>query len=196
MCFGCVCCPPCTHFLRLCVCLFPTCAGRCYVSHAGLLFPRDIADIFQSNRDARYNARSQRWRCGARSKDLPFTTWEGTVFMHKFVIENVSPRKTSKTYGQCCKCRTHKHCQQRHAISLQFRRGRGSHLVHTFCPCVCLFPTADGCCPLSQLGFLFHRNIADIVQCNRGVLRNLGGYRLHAEGRDQERVVEKNQKTY
>ena len=56
-----------------CVCLFPTFVGWYCLSHAGFLFHRDIADIFQSNR-----------------------TWEGTVFMHKFVIKNVSCRKTSK----------------------------------------------------------------------------------------------------
>ena len=56
-----------------CVCLFPTFVGWYCLSHAGFLFHRDIADIFQSNR-----------------------TWEGMVFMPKFVIKNVSCRKTSK----------------------------------------------------------------------------------------------------
>ena len=74
----------------------------------------ETSQTFFSPTETPDTTRSQRWRCGARSTDLPFTTWEGTVFMHKFVIENVSPRKTSKTYGQCCKCRTHKHCQQWH----------------------------------------------------------------------------------
>ena len=69
--------------------------------------------FFRPTEMPRYSARSHRQRCGARSKVLP-CTWEGTVFMHQFVIKIVSRRKTLQTYGQCRKCRTHKPCQRRH----------------------------------------------------------------------------------
>ena len=64
-------------------------------------------------------------------------------------------------------------------------------------------------------GFLFHNNIADIFQSNKDapiqcgqpalvvwnlpkgcVSHDLGGFRFHAQVRDQERVMEKIQQTY
>ena len=193
MCFGCVCCP---HFLRLCV----------FVSHLCWPVLRVARWIPVSQRHRRHFSVQQRRPIQCAQPAL--AVWSpikgfalhdlGRYGLHAQVRDRERVTKKNQQNVQAVLQMSNSQTlpATAHAVSLQFRLGRGSHLVHTFCDCVCLFPTADGCCPLSQIGFLFQRNIADIVQCNRGVLRNLGGYGLHAEGRDQERVMEKNQKTY
>ena len=141
------------HFVRMCsacACLFPTFVGWCCVSHAGFLFHRDIADTFSPTEMPRYSARSQRQRCGARSKDLPYTIWEGTVSMHKFVTENVSSRKTGKRTDSVPNA------------ELTNMASNDTMSLSKFDPRrICMCPALVCCLRLSHAGFLFHNDFAD-----------------------------------
>ena len=159
-----------------CVCLFPTFVGWYCLSHAGFLFHRGIADIFQSNR-----------------------TSEGMVFTPKFVIKNVSCRKTSKRSDSVENAELTNIASNRmlsHSLfakdvvpildaSFPLRRKLSANL------CMCL--ASVGCLHVSLAGFFFHNDTSDVFQWDRDAPTQRSA---HAQACEHESAMEQSQQTY